>query len=213
MHSYEGSDNMPRLNGKRREQGITLVEVIVVMALVGFLMIPIYTLMDTNNKISERTSDLIAAQNIATSIYDFIEEELRYANTIEIGSTVVDKLKINISEPDSVTNSKKAYSMVVDANEFKYYTTVSPRIERVVFDADYMQGLNVSIDFSQMINPSSGLAYTDRISLVIDVKRIDGIEYRLGPTTIMVENIKVSQRPGDRIGGTSGSVVNYTLPD
>lgn len=199
---------MQNLREKKKEQGITLVEVIVVMALVALLMIPIYTLMDTNNKISERTSDLIIAKTIAVAVQDFLEEELRYAHSVSIDSAIKDEININLSDSPITTISKKAYSIEVESNELKWYTTASPRTERTILDESYMQGLDVAINFFAI--PKTDVEdYQDRISLVISVSKVNGIEYTLGPTTILIENAN----SGIRIEGTSGSVVNYTLPD
>ena len=105
------------------EKGFTLVEVIISITILGILIIPIFTLMSINIKLSSESIKQIKATNFAESKI----EELKFSETIKSGNNTIEKdgFKIesliepiysleNDKDKKNAINSSKLYRITVE---------------------------------------------------------------------------------------------------
>ncbi|MGL4739035.1 MAG: type II secretion system protein [Cellulosilyticaceae bacterium] len=71
---------------KKVASGMTLIEVLVVVAIVSILIVPVLDLMQVESRIARQTSQTIAAKDIGTIIQNHIAKELKYAKKVKIGT-------------------------------------------------------------------------------------------------------------------------------
>lgn len=170
----------------RNYKGITLVEMIVVIAIIGIMLVPLYGVLETNKSIVDRTEDSANAKVIANTVYAFIEQKLKYAQTISTSDTI----------------ETTQYAIKIDQNQILYYSPET-HVEQLVFDQTYFEEFGIEVSFNKVPTIDNQM----EISVVITLP--SGDTYTLGPNKLELIN-------GDsaHINITTGDkVINYTLPD
>lgn len=108
------------------EKGFTLIEVIISIAVLGILISPIFTLMNVNSKLSNKSREQIIATNLAESEI----EELKFSEFIKLGKSTKSKDGFKIDsmiesvlniedyeDEEKVVDYKKLYKITVEVKK------------------------------------------------------------------------------------------------
>lgn len=195
-----------------KDKGITLVETIVVIGIICIMLLPLYNIMGMNNQLVKRTEHLANAKSIAANIFQYIENELKYANVVIIGSSSESAL---LADPLVATSSMPAYALYMMPDSFRHYIATSS-LEKVVFDQHYLGKYSIDLDYQLIVDPATATTYNDRLGVKVIVGLPSGGQYVLGPNHIKVENMNPTVRTGDRVMESTTyvghTVVSYLKP-
>lgn len=184
----------------KNRKGMTLIEVLVVIVIVGIMIGPVIRTINSSSKILAKTEQSANAKMIANNIFQYIENKVKYANVILIGDIRVPELESTLGD---ATTKKDAQTLVVEGEELKYYQSVVGTA-KVIFDKKYMAGMALETKYKKVD--------VNTISVEIIMKKGGEKIHALGPNKIKLENINTAIRADDRIDGTEGSVINYIMP-
>lgn len=109
------------MNRHVNNKGFTLIEVIISVAVLGILITPIFSLMNINSKLNDKSRDQI----IATSLAESEIEELKFSESIKLGKNIVNKngftiesltepMFIVVNDDEEAKDEKKLYRITVE---------------------------------------------------------------------------------------------------
>lgn len=178
---------------KNNQRGITLVEVIVVTAIVAILIIPMWQLFDVNNTLTVKQRERSEAKNISVMIQDYISNELKMASTVSYSSGPI----------VIPTESQCIYLSPTQGLVHKVTSTS----EKIVFNKDILQPYQVDIVFEQ---PGPGVR--KNTDIIVTVKKDDGGTIKtLYQNKSSVQSINIL-KDDNKIPVSSGSYVVFTKP-
>lgn len=174
------------LQGSRK--GITLIEVIVVMAIIGILLISIGQIFITNTQLTIKTNDRIQAKDEVLIIQDFIFDRVKYSSHINITSIAAPTIG-------------DVQSIFVDSRGLIHRTNSG---DRVIFSQQALGRHTINLHFSSTTasNKSTIISVTAGQMNGGTIKPI----YK-GNTSVKCINMTTASVPS-----TSGSVIEFVIP-
>ena len=183
----------------KRQQGFTLLEMIVVMAVTSILLVSIVGIIQVNDNLVKKSSTQIDAKTLALTIQDCIRDKLKFAEYIQVGDEKEEKIKI-----DGVEMS--AESIFIDTVEgessLKHRGTVSK--VRSLVEGVLMEGLEPTISFYEVSDRAIGLQVKIKKDKVMQYKLDTVIEILNSPGG--AEAIKIEE------GAKTNSIINFVKP-
>lgn len=178
---------------KTNQKGMTLIEVLIVMVIVGVLIIPMWQLFDVNNTLTVKQRERSEAKNISVMIQDYISNELKMASIVSYSSGPI----------VIPTDSQCIYLSPTQGLVHK----VTSASEKIVFNKDILAPYQVDIAFEQ---PGPGVKRSTEI--VVTVKKDDGGTIKtLYQNKSSVQSINIL-KDANKIPVSSGSYVVFTKP-
>nr|WP_307990427.1 prepilin-type N-terminal cleavage/methylation domain-containing protein [uncultured Niameybacter sp.] len=172
----------------KNKKGMTLVEIVIVMAIVAILIIPIGEMFITGTRIVARTKDRAYAKDTVLMVQDYVVNRLKFARNIDITSI-------------PTTPSTTIQNIYIDARGLIHCTASG---EKIVYDRNFMGDNIISLEFNK--SPSNNKV----IDVTVSAKRNDGgvIEeiYKV-KTGVRCINMTTASVPS-----TSGSVIEFIIP-
>lgn len=187
----------------RRQEGFTLLEVIVVMAVTSILLIGIVGILQVNDNLIKKTTTQIDAKTLALTIQDCIRNELKFAQHVRIGDGKKDEIEI-----DGVKKSAEYIFIetVAGVSSLKHQGTASK--VRALVDGVLMEGLEPTISFIKKSDRAIGLQVVIKKQGVRQYKLgtvIEIINSPGGDKAIQIENAGIDL-------SKSNSIINFTRP-
>lgn len=170
-------------------KGMTLLEIIVVMAIICILIIPIGNLIINNQNLSNRIRDLSMAKDIALTVQQYVVEEVKMANAIKYVDAI-----------PAIPTETNVYSLFIHNNELIKQDYLG---QDIILSQDYFYPYKIYISYTK------GLS--DKITnLAISVNKMRrGIEKEIYVTRTSVKSINMFN---GSINGTTGNIVEYIIP-
>lgn len=175
---------------KQKKRGITLIELIVVLAISGIVISSLGSIYVANMKTFKKSSERSQNQYDVKMAADFITDQLRYAKNVEVTSEVKDM------DPDD----EKKYNNI--------YLSESSNSSQIVYSK---KGITASVPGISNVND-----YTLEFSKVSD----DVIRFKVGKKgthaydiETQVKVLNIAETSPHKVQGTSGINVTYILDE
>lgn len=174
---------------KRTKQmkGITLVEVVVVMAIIGILLGPILETVNTNLRLNREANERSNAKDVALLVQEYIYSQVKWANRVEYSTSPLSGYE-NI-----YIDSTQGLMHKVGANE------------RVIYSKGALHNFNVTLEFKRVS------MLEDRLTaLKVTVSKINnGISENLYTNSTSINAINMTS---GSIPNTVGKVIAFKVP-
>lgn len=183
---------MKRLQILRTNKGMTLIELIVVMILMGIVLTMIWSFFAFGNTMTNVSSDQYDVQTVTRTAVSGIEGEIRYATSMEILSTVPSQTQINSST-------------------YSYIYLSGGKLYSSIYDADTSTRTNKEYDGDFDSYPASyfGKSTTSTSSIVIVLSNTqDDQDYRLSEELKLV-NVVLNTTTKTVQGGSMGMAIRF----
>lgn len=183
----------------KRQQGFTLLEMIVVMAVTSILLIGIVGIIQVNDNLVKKSSTQIDAKTLALTIQECIRDELKFAQYVEVGDKQHDKIKIGEVEMSAESISIETIAGVSSLKHRDTSSKVRSLVEGVL-----MEGLEPMITFSKASNRAIGLK--------VEIKKDKVTQYKLNTVIEMInspggdEDVKIEDE------AKTNSIINFVKP-
>ncbi|MGL4363244.1 MAG: PilW family protein [Cellulosilyticaceae bacterium] len=185
---------------KDNQKGMTLVEMIIVIAVIGLMLIPIYNVMSSNSVMMKKTEAMATAKNFAIDYTRYIEKELQYAQNVYVGNETS-----NFGNADAAAS----ISHIRVVNNKLQKGTGSPIVWNDIYDSNYVGKYEI------VMKAEAGV---DTVTVQFDVKYPNVTTYTYGPISIDPLNVKISSGGADgndgggSVEGGSGNYISYYIP-
>ena len=171
----------------KQTKGITLVEVVVVMAIIGILLGPILETVNTNMQLNREANERANAKDIALLVQNYIYSQVKWANKVEYSTSPLSGYE-NI-----YIDSGQGLIHKVGANE------------RVVYSKGALHNFNVTLEFKKVSIMEDTL--TDVKVIVSKIN--NGINEHLYTNNTSMDAINMTS---GSIPNTSGNVIAFKVP-
>lgn len=185
--------NFERKVTLKNKKGITLIEVIIVIAIIGLLMMPMYDMMVTNNSIVRRTNEVILAKDTVLLVQQILLNQIQLATEMEIRG----------NEP-TLTQAQQR-SIYIDTNgDLILKSGPEPNIKRILCSKSLMGDYNVGITYST----SNGTI----LKVIIQAKKGSEVLYKNDFSTELM-NLETDEHDSKiTVTGSTRDYIKYTLP-
>lgn len=173
---------------KSKQKGITLLEVIVVIAIIGILLGPIFDTMMTNMRLSREANERTNAKDVALLVQEYIYNQVKWADKVEYSDA-----------PTSM-----GQSIYIDAT--KGLVHKKDENENIIYSKKAMDNVDVSIAFKKLSTTQDTLT-----RMQITVGKIEnGISKVLYTTNTSIKSINIFS---GSVPDTTGKVINFQISE
>lgn len=186
----------------KSKAGVTLVELIMVMAIMGILSVAISTLVTSATNAYGRSRTKIAVANIGYSVWYDMEERIKNSSELYISTSAI--------EPPSTCNSFYTAASAYEASRTVLYFRDASNLELYGSNsasvAAFYGDFKISLSFIPSKVNSSDENYTILTLIITCISISDGTVYTCEPYTFSLSNIK-STEDGILVNDFAGSGV------
>lgn len=182
----------------KTSKGITLLEVVIVIAIIGILMTPIYNIMFTNDKLVQKTANTITAKDAVVFVQQVLLEQIELATTMQIGRTT----GAVVLEELSTSNERALY---MEGGELILQKGgVSPNTQQSLCSEQLLGGFDIDIQYTDKAD--------DVLEVSISATKGSEILYTEKIVTKLM-NFKTDTNDESIVdAGTTTDYIQYALP-
>ncbi|MGN0142422.1 MAG: type II secretion system protein [Roseburia sp.] len=140
-----------RLKDKR---GFTLIEMVLVTAIIGIFFTMAAFIIPTWYRAYQDTLRLNYARQIADSVLGAVEEQIRFADELEIVTGAEDNVKRITGKRDGGRFYAPMEGSGWQGDPMTSVTGSTPLIDGLVYDEDFFMDNSIRLDFELGVNPS-----------------------------------------------------------
>lgn len=173
---------------RRTSNGMTLLEILVVIVILGILIVPISGMIITNINLTTRAKERALAKDAAVIVQQYISNQVKFANDVSYASTV--------SAPGATTQS-----IYIDSRGLVHQKNSDTRI---IYNQDLLKPYQLELEFKKESAKVTQLTITA-------YKITNGTREILysGQTNIKAVNMLTGAIPASP---TTGSVIEFVVP-
>lgn len=135
----------------KNKKGLTLIEVIIVMALISIISIPLLQMLSTGQSVFKQNKEALDRKTIALAIEEYIKEEIQFARSLEVtdeedfSETYLREMKEDLNKKGEKYEDYRQFCLYVN-EENELILQEQGGLARTIFNKHYLNKKTLALE-------------------------------------------------------------------